>query len=303
MVVQLAMVAIAAGLLKLYYSAASVNDLGWILWPTARLTEIVTGVQFTFESYAGYMSEDRSFLIAASCSGVNFLIAAFVMLALRLLWVHRRSGVSWALFAAVPVAAYVATIVANTVRITSAMWLNDSRPSWFGLGREELHRLDGILVYFGFLMLLFCVLSLAEIRSVSRKDAKDAKKKGFEGYLLPLKDSKDTKKKRVAGYWLPLAVYYATTLGIPTLNGAFRQAEFWKHAMFVIVVPVAMISLAMAAGLLRLDRKRKDIAALGPGGPSDACADEVGPRDDIRNAPAVSAVAVGLKDVSVVADG
>jgi exosortase K len=264
------MVVLAAGSLKLYYSAANANELRWILWPTARLTELVTGVRFTFESYAGYMSEDRSFLIATSCSGVNFLIAAFVMFALRLLWVRRMRGVRWTLFAAVPVAAYLATVVANTVRITSAMWLNESRPTWFGLGREELHRMDGILVYFGFLMLLFYVSGLAGIGSAGREgdDAQSSEGKDLS--------SKDAKKKRLTGYLFPLAVYYAMTLGIPMLNGAFRQTEFWEHVIFVIAVPAAMIGAATAAaGLLRLDRERKDVAALGARGPRDAGADEV----------------------------
>jgi len=59
------------------------------------LVELITGVSFTFESYSGYMSGDHSFLIAASCSGVNFLITAFLMLALARLWKCRSQAVSW----------------------------------------------------------------------------------------------------------------------------------------------------------------------------------------------------------------
>ncbi|HSU24404.1 MAG TPA: hypothetical protein VLI65_00355, partial [Pyrinomonadaceae bacterium] len=53
--VQLVIVLAAAAALKQFYSTASANDLGWILWPTAHLTEFVTGTRFTFESYSGYM--------------------------------------------------------------------------------------------------------------------------------------------------------------------------------------------------------------------------------------------------------
>ena len=80
---------IAVGL-KLYYSAASVNDLRWVLAPTAWLAQAITGTVFEFEPYAGYMSFDRRFVIAAACSGVNFLIISFLVLTIGRLWRHRR---------------------------------------------------------------------------------------------------------------------------------------------------------------------------------------------------------------------
>src|SRR5215510_15997249 len=69
--------------LKLHYSTASANQLRWILAPTTALVELVSGATFEFESYAGYISRERGFLIANSCAGVNFLIAAFLMLSIR----------------------------------------------------------------------------------------------------------------------------------------------------------------------------------------------------------------------------
>ena len=238
-VLQLLLVLLAAGSLKLYYSAASVNDLGWILWPTTRLTELVTGTQFEFESYAGYMSSDRTFLIAPSCSGVNFLIAAFVMLSFSRLWPGRRQGISWGFLPAAAALAYVATIVANTVRISSAMWLNASRPDIAGMGRDELHRLDGILIYFGSLLLL---------------------------YVVTQRRGPDQSRVRFKRYLLPLGVYYATTLGIPLVNGAFRRGgEVWEHALFVLLVPVVLIATAaLVSQLLRSYRDRKTHWVIDP---------------------------------------
>jgi exosortase K len=231
-VLQFLFVLLAAGSLKVYYSAASVEGLCWILWPTTRLTELVTGAQFEFESYAGYLSGDRTFLIAASCSGVNFLITAFVMLSFRKLWPDRRQGVSWGFLPAAAVLAYIATIVANAVRISSAMWLNASRPDIAGLGRDELHRLDGILIYFGSLLLLY---------AVTQRGSHGNSRGGVKRYLLPL------------------GVYYATTLGIPLVNGAFRRGgEFWEHALFVLLVPIVLIAtVASVSGLFRCYRERK----------------------------------------------
>jgi hypothetical protein len=37
----------------------------------------------------------------------------------------------------------------------------------------------------------------------------------------------------------PLGIYYATTLGIPLLNGSYRQGiPFWEHFAFVLVLPL-----------------------------------------------------------------
>ena len=82
-IAQWVVVLLCALTLKLYYSAASANQLRWILAPTTLFVELVSGVSFEFESHAGYISEDRSFLIAPSCAGVNFLITAFLMLSAR----------------------------------------------------------------------------------------------------------------------------------------------------------------------------------------------------------------------------
>ena len=47
---------------------------------------------------------------------------------------------------------------------------------------------------------------------------------------------------------LPLAAYYGVTLALPLANGAAQSDAFVKHALVVLVVPVAAILLASAAG-------------------------------------------------------
>ena len=75
----LACVLTLAWALKRHYAAADVGDLGWVLTPVTRLTTLVTGMSFEWESGAGYLARDEMFLIAKPCAGVNFMIAAFVM--------------------------------------------------------------------------------------------------------------------------------------------------------------------------------------------------------------------------------
>lgn len=211
---QWVVVLISALALKLYYSSASANQLRWILAPTTVLVELVSGISFEFESHAGYMSSDRSFLIAPSCAGVNFLITAFLMLSARKLLRQRAQDNAWRFIPAAALIAYLVTLVANTVRIALALRLR-LLPEIGGLNSEQLHRVEGICVYFGFLLLLFVVSE-----KMSAGKTSDLLRQSF----------------------FPLLVYYATTLGIPLANGGYRQgAGFWEYSVFVLLIPLLLI--------------------------------------------------------------
>jgi exosortase K len=124
------------------------------LTPTAWLVDALTGTRFAFQAGEGFFSRERLFLIEKSCAGINFMIAAFAMSAYVLC--HRvRSGLSGAsALGASLLASYAAAVPVNAARITIAMWLaaHPLRPS--GLSPGQIHRLEGIAVYFGGLVLL-----------------------------------------------------------------------------------------------------------------------------------------------------
>ena len=143
--------------LKQYYSTASANQLRWILAPTTACVELVSGTSFDFESNAGYISSDRSFLIANSCAGVNFLITAFLMLSVRKLLRQRSQNIAWGFIPAAALIAYLVTLVANTTRIAIALRLQRMPVQVSWLNPNQLHRFEGIFTYFGFLLLLFVV--------------------------------------------------------------------------------------------------------------------------------------------------
>jgi exosortase K len=219
---QLIVVVGSAALIKLYYSTASVNNLRWILAPTTALVEFISGTSFEFESHAGYMSSDHTFLIAASCAGVNFLITAFLMLSLRKLWRDRGKQIPWGFFGAMAVLAYLATLVANTVRISSSLLLR-GMPLEFGLTVNQLHRFEGIFIYFGFLLLLF--LLSEKFGSGSLRTISGADRLGWLRRSL-----------------FPLLLYYSITLGIPFANGAFSQGNtFLEHSLFVVLTSLLMM--------------------------------------------------------------
>lgn len=231
---QLALAGLCAFALKSYYSTATADDLRWILTPTTTLVELLSGQHFEFESYAGYMSSDHRFVIAVPCAGINFLITAFLMLVLRRLWRERFHTISWRFIPLAGLLAYVATLIANTTRIWLALEMRAWAVEVSGLTNNQLHRLEGIVVYFGFLLLLLLLLERFEVAGQLRL-----------ARVLPF----------------PLLIYYAVTLVIPLLNGASRQrGAFLEHSVFVLFLPLLLI-----APLALFARMRK------PYGPHPPC--------------------------------
>lgn len=217
-----------AAALKYHYSTTSVNGLRWVLGPTSFAVEIVSGIDFRFESYAGYLSEDRSFLIAASCSGVNFLIIAFLTLVISR---FAGGGLNWRALPIAFAAAYTTTIAANTVRILTALQTRGFETGVNWLGAEDVHRIEGIVVYFGFLLLLFTVSELID---------------GGRG--------RHSTMRRLA---IPLLAYYVMTLGIPLAAGSYGEANFLTHAAFVVVIPL-LITLPIVLFSSRGDAEYKE---------------------------------------------
>jgi exosortase K len=224
---QSVVVLLCAGLVKFYYSTASVNELRWILTPTKVLVEFFTGKSFAFESYTGYMSSDHTFVIAASCAGVNFLITAFLMLSLRKIWRARAKENPWSLIANNAALAYLVTLIANTARISLAVLLL-KRPLQIGLSPDQFHRFEGVFVYFAVLLLLFLISERLSDRVIDRRLL------GSEG--------SPNRFRLLQRSLFPLLVYYAVTLGIPLANGAYRQgSNFTEHAVFVLVIPLLLV--------------------------------------------------------------
>jgi len=216
---QFLVIILCALALKLHYSRATPDQLHWILGPTTTLVELLSGRSFQFESYAGYMSSDHKFLIAPACAGVNFLITAFLLLALRTLLRDRSNVQSWRLIPLHAAVAYITTIVANTVRICCALWLQQLPDDISWLSGSQLHRVEGTIIYFGFLLLLFALTE----QNVLEKSP---------GFLR--------------GLGFALTVYYSMTLVIPLLNGGYHSRGFLEHFIFVLVLPLIMVSLLVA---------------------------------------------------------
>ena len=164
LVVIVAAILIAWGL-KRHYADARADDLRWILTPTTRLAGVVTRTAFEWQAGEGYLSRERLFLIEKSCAGVNFLVTAFGMLTFAL--VHRaRSACSAAgVLGASLAGGYAAAVMVNAVRISIGMWLVAHPVVRPALSAADLHRVEGIAVYFGGLALLYEVVQRLDRRA------------------------------------------------------------------------------------------------------------------------------------------
>jgi exosortase K len=211
-----AVVALVSFALKRHYADASTDALSWILTPTAHLVGLVTGVTFTAVPGEGYFSAERMFLIEKACAGVNFMIAAFAMVAFALL--HRaRSVRDGAAILGISLAvSYLAAVVVNTTRIVIAMWLAAHPAQWLSLTAAELHRLEGITVYFGGLWLLYALVQWIDRGGAAFK------------------------------YALPVGCYYLVTLGLPLVNAGRASDAFLAHGAIVLLVPPVLILLVYA---------------------------------------------------------
>lgn len=236
---QLIVILLCALTLKQFYSTANVNELRWILAPTTVLVEFVSGSRFEFESYAGYINSDHSFIIAASCAGVNFLLTAFLMLSLGKLWRDRALNISWTFIPATAVFAYLTTLIANTVRIATALRLHGISSGLGWLNANQLHRVEGIFVYFGFLLLLYVVSEKMMHGAAIRSDQSPS-----DDYLTS--DGPSSRSRSLFRQFVfPLLIYYSTTLGIPLVTAAYHPAaiatDFWQHLLFVLLTPLVVI--------------------------------------------------------------
>jgi exosortase K len=147
--------ALVAWGMKRHYADARADDLWWILSPTAHVVGIMTGAAFVPQPGEGYFSREHLFLIEKSCAGINFMIAAFGMLVFALF--HRvASAISGAAILGMSlVAGYFAAVIVNAIRIAIAMWLAARPVALAAFSAADIHRLEGITVYFGGLVLLY----------------------------------------------------------------------------------------------------------------------------------------------------
>ena len=203
----------AAGILgtKYFYSQAGSDDLLWILAPTAWWVRVLGGLPFEYQPDLGYVNHALRFVIAASCSGVQFMMILCSMLLFS--FVHRIrthiGRIGWLLFSLS--ASYIITILVNGLRILLAIHL----PILFTEARlwnrymtpERLHSMIGVVVYFSALLAVYCMVNRL-----------------FNTGTFQISS--------------PLFWYLFIVLGLPFLNGAGNENRqgFWEYALLIVAL-------------------------------------------------------------------
>jgi exosortase K len=152
--------------MKRHYADARADDLGWMLSPTAHVVGAITGATFTRQPQEGYFSRDRLFLIEKSCAGINFMIAAFAMLTLAMLHRVESARAAARVLGASLLASYSAVVLVNAMRIAIAMALAAHPLASSTFSAAGVHRFEGIVVYFGGLVLLYELAQRFDRRTV-----------------------------------------------------------------------------------------------------------------------------------------
>ncbi len=219
--------------IKYYYSKAGSNELEWILAPTAWWVRIISGIPFEREPDVGYINHQFRFIIAPSCSGVQFMIISFATLIYS--YVHRmktlRRGFGWLTFSLG--ASYLFTILVNGVRIMIAIhlpiYLYEINIHYEWITPEKLHTLIGIVVYFTSLFLIYHIAGYLSMKIAGMDER-------TPDSMIP-----------------PLFWYFAIALGIPFLNRAYENngRNFVEYALLMIAVCSAIMFLFFLLSMTR----------------------------------------------------
>ena len=215
--------------LKLFYRTADSGLLSWILAPTTKWVQILSGIAFEKTAHVGYVSHEYRFIIAPSCSGVRFLLTAFVMMVFS--FTHKLDTMGkklcWLGFSAV--FAYIATVFVNGIRITVSIYLplvlSEYRLAPAGMTAARLHTVIGTTVYFS---MLFVIYKLAG--SLCRRFL------SVTGTV-----QQNTSRQLLA----PVFWYAVMVLGLPALGRWYRRdwSGFWQYAALVAGVCVMLLLL------------------------------------------------------------
>lgn len=218
--------------IKYIYSKASCAELDIILAPTTYWVTLISGVGFTKQADVGYINHSIRFIIAPSCSGVQFMVITFATLFFP--FVHRtnsvRRGVYW--LAGSFVFSYPFTILVNGLRIMLAIYIPVYFDEWNisanWLTSERLHTIIGTVVYVASLLTVY---PLAGMVSKSKEITSPEMYRKFPSIKFP----SNLIIKMVYRFLPPMLCYFSIALAIPLLHNA-RQNDFKKYLEYATLL-------------------------------------------------------------------
>ncbi|SBW05187.1 exosortase K [uncultured Dysgonomonas sp.] len=158
--------------LKLAYPHLETDNIRFLLSPTNKAIELISGSDAIYNNASGYFYPQMNMVINKSCSGFNFLLISFLMIAFVFI---KTSIIKGGLV--IPISfllAYMITLIANISRITGYMLImNTGFYSASGLPDKLIHQAEGIFVYLSFLIFGYLLLNQI-INKIQRNHEKTA---------------------------------------------------------------------------------------------------------------------------------
>lgn len=143
-------------ILKFGYTLADNDNLIFLLKPTNKIVEFLTGSRAVYFSSKGYYHTDLNILIEKSCAGFNFLLLCFCMLTFLILKYSNKIVLK---FLSIPVAlfvSYLLTIVVNASRIFVSIIMQQQANNFLpNRPHLILHEIVGVVTNLTFLILIY----------------------------------------------------------------------------------------------------------------------------------------------------
>lgn len=200
--------AIMVMLIKHYFSVADTTDLQWLLQPLVVLLELISPLSFQALENGEWLDAQHHIRLVKACAGGNF----FIISLLGYLWLLPLEKQPLRRIVLVLSAAWLATLLANSLRIFLSVYAAETLANSLALSAGEMHRLIGIVSYF---------LTISLQLSADRRRA-------FSTSLL-----------------VAACLYLTVTLLIPLVrswvNG--HNGIDLEHALWVVSIPMGLVGL------------------------------------------------------------
>lgn len=160
---------IIALIIKQFYSQADVSQLRWILKPVSWCLELLSVLEFEWNTEYGYWDKMYSVAIDKSCAGINFWMITFVSSVFA--FIHQFKSKAW-IFLSLFLDAFLLAIFVNALRIKLILWGLSYEETVPFFGTDHWHRIAGISTYLTFLFAY--ILTVNHLLIYLRKNNFDA---------------------------------------------------------------------------------------------------------------------------------
>ncbi len=143
-------------LLKFIYTLSTTNHLIFILKPTSALIGLITNSKGEFITESGYLHQKLAILINKSCSGFNFWILCFTMLAFLTFQFLEKKIYKIIALPILLFMTYILTVSVNTSRILFSIFIDNTIKNMTGYTKTNwLHQAEGVFIYLSFLIIIY----------------------------------------------------------------------------------------------------------------------------------------------------